>query len=303
MSTRITYSLSTGARGPQGDAGEGVPTGGTTGQVLTKTSGTDYDTEWATSAGGGAVTSVAGRTGAVTLSSADITDATSDAIANPEKLIKSDANASLTLASLSLGSDQEAGTISIYGTTYQTTLNASLLTADRNHYLPNASGTLALTGSAAGVPDALTNGTIAGTLNITAGTITVTNQSTFRDAIGLGTANSPTFAGGTMTNYTEAVVAIGNSSTAQTLSLTNGTVQTCTLTGNCTFTMPTATAGKSFVLYLKTGTGGFTGAFTGVKWSGGTTPTITATASRMDILTFVADGTNWYGQIAQNYTP
>lgn len=32
---------------PNGSPGEGVPTGGTTGQVLKKSSGTDYDTEWA----------------------------------------------------------------------------------------------------------------------------------------------------------------------------------------------------------------------------------------------------------------
>lgn len=43
----------TGATGPQGPAGVGVPTGGTTGQVLKKASGTDYDTEWANESGGG----------------------------------------------------------------------------------------------------------------------------------------------------------------------------------------------------------------------------------------------------------
>lgn len=31
---------------PNGSPGEGVPTGGTTGQILKKSSGTDYDTEW-----------------------------------------------------------------------------------------------------------------------------------------------------------------------------------------------------------------------------------------------------------------
>lgn len=36
-----------------GPAGEGVPTGGTTGQVLAKASGTDYDTEWVAQTGGG----------------------------------------------------------------------------------------------------------------------------------------------------------------------------------------------------------------------------------------------------------
>lgn len=64
---------------------EGVPTGGTTGQVLAKASGTSYDTEWvdASAGGGGAVTSVAGKTGVVTLVKGDVglsnVDNTSDA--------------------------------------------------------------------------------------------------------------------------------------------------------------------------------------------------------------------------------
>jgi hypothetical protein len=48
--------------GGQGPAGVGVPAGGTTGQVLAKASGTDYDTEWVDQGGGvpgsGTVTSV-----------------------------------------------------------------------------------------------------------------------------------------------------------------------------------------------------------------------------------------------------
>ncbi|NDC95950.1 hypothetical protein EB077_11645, partial [bacterium] len=99
----------------------------------------------------------------------------------------------------------------------------------------------------------------------------------------------------TVNDFTESVVVIGNSSTAKTISLTNGTIQTCTLTGNCTFTMPTAIAGKSFTLFLSSGSGSFTASFTGVKWSGGTAPTITTTANKIDILSFISDGTFWYG--------
>jgi hypothetical protein len=121
------------------------------------------------------------------------------------------------------------------------------------------------------------------------------------------TLTNKTLTNPTITNYTESVVAIGTVTTAHTLSLTNGTVQTATLTAStaCTFTMPTATAGKSFILLLKqaASTGNGTATFTGVKFSGGTAPTITATAGKMDILTFTADGTNWYGNFSQNYTP
>jgi hypothetical protein len=107
-----------------------------------------------------------------------------------------------------------------------------------------------------------------------------------------------------VTNYTETPFS-ANSSTAITIALTNGTVQIITLTGNATITMPTATSGKSFIMYLKQdATGSRTVTWSTVKWAGGTAPTITSTASRQDILSFFADGTNWYGVVVgQNYTP
>ena len=118
---------------------------------------------------------------------------------------------------------------------------------------------------------------------------------------------SPTVNNPTLTNYVESVVAIGTVTTSNTLSLTNGTVQTATLTAStaCTFTMPTATAGKSFTLLLKqaAATGNGTATFTSVKFNSSGAPTITATAGKMDILTFVSDGTNWYGSYTQGYTP
>lgn len=111
----------------------------------------------------------------------------------------------------------------------------------------------------------------------------------------------------TVTNYVESVVAIGTVSSSHTLALTSGTVQTATLTAStaCTFTMPTATAGKSFILLLKqaASTGNGTATFTSVKWGIAGTPTVTATAGKMDIFTFVSDGANWYGSVAQGYTP
>ena len=108
-------------------------------------------------------------------------------------------------------------------------------------------------------------------------------------------------------DYIEGVVAIGTVTTASTISLANGTVQTATLTAStaCTFTMPSNVAGKSFVMLLKqaAATGNGTATFTSVKWGTAGAPTITATAGKMDILTFIADGTNWYGSAAQGYTP
>jgi hypothetical protein len=105
-------------------------------------------------------------------------------------------------------------------------------------------------------------------------------------------------------NYQEGVVT-ANTGTAYTISLASGTVQILTLTGNCTFTFPTATAGQSFILLLKQdGTGSRTVTWpAAVKWPGSTAPTITSTASRCDKYIFTADGTNWLGSNAgQNYT-
>jgi hypothetical protein len=135
----------------------------------------------------------------------------------------------------------------------------------------------------------------------TLGNATITLGGTTSSVGNLAVANV------TVTDYTESVVAIGTVTSSNTIALTNGTVQTATLTAStaCTFTMPTATAGKSFILLLKqaASTGNGTATFTGVKWGTAGAPTITATAGKMDILTFVSDGTNWYGSIAQGFTP
>jgi hypothetical protein len=133
-------------------------------------------------------------------------------------------------------------------------------------------------------------------------TVTTLNNMTMPNVtITSGTANAVTIGNGTYTNYTESVVTIGTVTTTNTLSLSNGTVQTVTLTAanTCTFTMPTATAGKSFILIV-TGASTANATFTGVKWAANTAPTITTTGNK-DILSFISDGTNWYGNYAQNY--
>jgi len=107
----------------------------------------------------------------------------------------------------------------------------------------------------------------------------------------------------TVTTYLETAPAIVNSSTSQTISLASGTVLSYTLTGNCTFTMPTATSGTSFIVKLiQDGTGSRTATFTGVKYPGGTVPTITTTATTgTDILSFVCINSLWYGTFAQAF--
>jgi hypothetical protein len=203
------------------------------------------------------------------------------------------------------------------GSFTQTFGSGATLTANRAVTLPDADGEATLNAAT----QTLTNKTISGANNTisniaistavsglgtgvaTALAVNANATGGFVTIDGTATLTNKTLTNPTVTDFVETLFSIGNSGTAVTLNLANGTTQTVTLTGNCTFTMPTATAGKSFLLHVNSGAGGFTGTFTGVKWAGNVAPVITATASRRDIISFTADGTNWYGSIIQNFTP
>jgi hypothetical protein len=203
--------------------------------------------------------------------------------------------AALPVASGGTGAATLTGYVKGAGTS-AFTASATIPVADLSGTLPvgnGGTGATTLTGVLKGNGASAFSAAVAGTDYVTpTGSETLTNK----------TLTNPS-----VNNYTEGVVAIGAVTTSHTLVLTSGTVQTATLTAStaCTFTMPTATAGKSFVLLLKqaASTGNGSATFTGVKWSALGAPTITLTAGKMDILSFVSDGTNWYGSYAQGYTP
>jgi hypothetical protein len=178
------------------------------------------------------------------------------------------------------------------------------------HIANNSTGNLTVQSSGANTVITVVSGTTAMCTCILASGIdensweaglTDFSTSTGTGSVVLG--NTPTLANPTINAYTESVTAIGNSSTTQTINIANSTIITATLTANCTWTMPSNTAGKSFILLLKTGNGGFTSTFTGVKFPANTAPTITTANNSMDILSFIADGANWYGNFAQGYIP
>jgi len=173
----VTVEVS-GPQGPQGTAGQGVATGGTTGQVLKKKSGTDYDTEWgAAASGSGTVTSLAlagtglsisgspvttsgtitanvsyGTTAGTatqgndariaTIGSGAINTATGVIQTQPETLevysLGRSGLADLKVYSVQLVDDQNTGYVGSLSMVND-------LTADRGYYMPNATGTVALT--------------------------------------------------------------------------------------------------------------------------------------------------------------
>ena len=175
-----------------------------------------------------------------------------------------------------------------------------LMSQVKDLYSGTTGDTISVAGGGTGV------GTITGIVkgNGTSAFTAATAGTDYTSPTSTETMTNKTLTNPTVTNYVETPYS-ANSSTAITLALTNGTVQIITLTGNATITMPTATSGKSFIMFLKQdATGSRTVTWSTVKWAGGTAPTITSTASRQDIYSFFADGTNWYGVVvAQNYTP
>ena len=89
----------------------------------------------------------------------------------------------------------------------------------------------------------------------------------------------------------------GNSGTSDTIDWTVAQKQKSTLTGNCTFTF-TAPAGPCNIMLklIQDGTGSRTVTWPGtVKWPSGTAPTLSTAASKVDIMAFYFDGTNYYG--------
>jgi hypothetical protein len=99
-------------------------------------------------------------------------------------------------------------------------------------------------------------------------------------------------------DHTLAAHALGDITGSVSLTLDNGSVQTGTLTGNVTFTLPTVTAGTTEHLTLiltNDSTAGSAVTITGIQWVGGAAPTFDTAANAKNII--VLRGTNSNGWI------
>ena len=97
----------------------------------------------------------------------------------------------------------------------------------------------------------------------------------------------------------DSVAITGN--TGATIAALSGNDITLQSANNLTVTMPTAARGAfCYCIVRQPGSGTTTNTvtFTGVKWPGGTAPTMTTGANAFDRYDFVSDGTNWYATLA-----
>lgn len=93
----------------------------------------------------------------------------------------------------------------------------------------------------------------------------------------------------------EAVFSNGNSGTTKAINLDNGNLQSITITGAVAITQTTPThPGKYTLIVTQDGTGHIY-SLSGIKFPGGIAPTYSTAASKVDVISIIYDGTNYYG--------
>ena len=106
----------------------------------------------------------------------------------------------------------------------------------------------------------------------------------------------------TMKKFSETVYDLGTSSGSLTMDMDNGSIQTVMCGGNITeLTISNMSAGRSGMLIINNGSGGFTFATTNILFAGGA-PSLTGGANDTDIISFVSDGTNIWGSFTGDYS-
>lgn len=110
------------------------------------------------------------------------------------------------------------------------------------------------------------------------------------------TKASPTFTGTVTTNANVSNQTLTDGATIN-WDVSSGAVATVTLGGNRTFAAPTNLKVGTYLLHvIQDGTGSRSITWNAVfKWPAAVAPTLTTTANRRDIISFVSDGTNLYG--------
>lgn len=100
------------------------------------------------------------------------------------------------------------------------------------------------------------------------------------------------------------IINVGAVGGAYQFDLSTGLWFLVTLTANVTFSFRGATDGLVYRLFIRTGAGGFTGSWASdVRWPGGTAPTLTVTANKIDVidLKYAQVLNGYFGSSSLNY--
>jgi hypothetical protein len=213
-----------------------------------------------------------------------------------------------TANALDLTATQVTAMLNLFSSSLQGLVPASgggttnFLRADGTWALPGGSGTV--TSVALTVPTFLS---ISGSPITTSGTLAITLSGTALPIANGGTGLTAVGAQYQVLQSTGSAWAsqfilprleydAGNSGTALTIDWTNGPAQKVTLTGNVTFTLSNPVNAESYIIKLVQGSGPYTVTWpAAVKWGVAGAPTLSATAGKIDIVSFYYDGTNYYG--------
>lgn len=144
--------------------------------------------------------------------------------------------------------------------------------------------------------------------------VTVTDTGTGATAtVTLDNSTVATFSGSTLTLATDLLVQqvfkiakayeegfyAPAANTAFTVDLANGTMQVLPTNGNTTITLPSPTAGRSYLLLVYyngahtiTWAGGGT-----LKWAGNITPSTSSATAKWDLFSFICGNSNTFGQV------
>lgn len=93
----------------------------------------------------------------------------------------------------------------------------------------------------------------------------------------------------------EAVYSNGNSGTSLAVNLDNGNLQSVTITGAVAITQTTPTHPGKYTLVITQDGTGHVYSLSGIKWAAGAAPTYSTAANKIDVISIIYDGTNYYG--------
>ncbi len=95
--------------------------------------------------------------------------------------------------------------------------------------------------------------------------------------------------------FEEAVFSNGNSGTSKALNLDNGNLQSLTITGAVAITLTAPTHPGKFTVVITQDGSGHVYSIAGLKYPGGSAPTYSTAAGKIDVFSIVYDGANFYG--------